>query len=136
MAHREPSAVDIKALTREVRAAGIAIGKEASQLHGADRALEAQGLVEAGQDLNDLAETLEAWRLHRAEALRQISLSMAKLTACLKDPGLHSELGIPASGRELFNDAARLAEGAALGCAEIALQLDSSVTEEVTAHVR
>lgn len=129
------TAIDFRAMAKGIRAGGIAIGMEAARLAECGENDRAEELNKAASSLGELASQLEAWRLHRAEALRQLSLSMAKLNACLKDPGLHSELGMPASGRELFNDAARLAESAALGCAEIALQLDPSVTEGVSAHV-
>lgn len=64
---------DIKAMAREIRATGIAVAKQANQLQLLGKTLEAEALSEAAQEMSSAAERLEAWRLHKADALRGLA---------------------------------------------------------------
>lgn len=75
MPHGRAPEIDFRALAREIRAHGIACGKEANRLLEEGKDERGETLGDAAQALNAIAERLEAWRRHQGEALRRLGLA-------------------------------------------------------------
>lgn len=117
MPHLDLTTIDIKALAREIRAAGITVAQHSYTI-------ENEELSEASQALANIAERLEKWRLYQADALRREALAIATQRAALDGFERKDGPEMTPCEKALFHKIASIAEGAPAQLGEIAQQLD------------
>lgn len=124
MPHGKAPEIDFRALAREIRAHGIAVGLEASRAleEGSDE--RAATLGEAADGLAAIAGRLEEWRRHEAATLRELAHAATTQRAALEEFERKDGPDMRPREKVLFHKAANITQGNAQALASIAQQLD------------
>ena len=116
--------IDFRALAREIRAHGIAVGRESNQVLEEGNDERAAILSEAAAGIFAIAERLEGWRRHEAVILRELARTTTAQRAALEEFERKDGPDMRPREKVLFHKAANITQGNAQALASIAQQLD------------
>ncbi|MGE4533407.1 hypothetical protein [Halomonas sp.] len=109
MSTQQSTAIDFKAMAKELRGHAAAVGMESLRLTESGHHDHVDNLGDIAFKIGSAARQLEAWRLAEAKELASSIGTLNTMGECLGDTRLQDEIGLTADERALFRQLSRMA---------------------------